>query len=177
MYLMKNRIRKLKLKLFRKKGIDVLIELVNKINSRKKNNIYVNGKSGVGKTYIMKSFAKSLVEKDKTVLYLTAFSLNNLFLEMTLGGYEVKEKILKQLLDVDLLLIDDLGTEQIYKNVTIENLYNIIDERMVRNKMIMFSTNLIPDEILDRYDIRIYSRLFHKEKTIRMIFDGKDLRR
>lgn len=159
-----------------KKSIDLLKEVVQKFDETKYNNFLIMGKCGGGKTYVMKSFAKSVTEKEKTVLYLTAFGINNLFLEMTLGGYETKQKILHQLLDVDLLIIDDLGTEQIYKNVSVENFYAILDERMNRNKRIMLSTNLTPQEIMDRYDIRIYSRLFHKGKSLNMVFDDDDIR-
>ncbi|MBQ7307753.1 MAG: ATP-binding protein [Clostridia bacterium] len=159
-----------------KKSIELLRTVIEKFDETQRNTFLILGKSGTGKTYAMKSFAKSLSEKGKTVLYLTAFGINNMFLEMTLGGYETKKKILNQLLDADLLLIDDLGTEQIYKNVTIENLYNILDERINLNKRIMISTNLTPNEVLDKYDVRIYSRLFHKGKTLNLHFDGADIR-
>lgn len=159
-----------------KKAIEILNQYSVKFDDTIINNVIINGKCGVGKTYIVKCFAKSIVEKEKTVLYLTAFNLNNMFLEMAVSSFENKLQILKQLLDVDLLIIDDLGTEPIYKNITIENLNNIVDERVNRNKKIMITTNLTHEELKERYNNRIYDRLFFKGKSLFMNFDGDNLR-
>lgn len=158
------------------KGISLLKKVVEKFDETKINIIMLVGGCGTGKTYVMKSFSKSVLEKGKTILYLTAFSLNNLIKEMTFGDYKTQKEIQNQLLDVDLLVIDDLGTEQILKNVTVENLYTIIDERMNRNKKIILSTNLTPNNIIQRYNERVYSRLFHKSLSLHIAFDDDDIR-
>lgn len=158
------------------KGISLLKKIVQKFDETKINIIMLVGGCGTGKTYVMKSFSKSLLENGKTILYLTAFALNNLIKEMTFGDYNTQKQIQNQLLDVDLLVIDDLGTEQILRNVTVENLYTIIDERINRNKKIILSTNLTPNNIIQRYNERIYSRLFHKNLSLHIAFDDYDIR-
>ena len=159
------------------KSIDKLIEFIDKYDTTQYNNIVVMGKSGVGKTYIVKCFAKSMVERGKTVYYTSAYNLSDMFMEMTVSGYENKKKILGQLLDVDLLIIDDIGTEQMYKNITIPNLYNLIEERTNRGKKIIFTTNNMGTDFSETYGERINSRIFDKRKSIVMYFNGEDIRR
>lgn len=158
------------------KLIDTLKKVSEKFPSTNINTIIMNGKCGVGKTYISKSFAKTLASKDFTTLYLTSFGFNNLLLKLHTSDFNEKSEILNQLLQADLLIIDDLGCEPIYKNVTIEYFYSIINQRLDSKCLTLITTNLTKDEILARYNERIYSRLFHKEKTLTMTLDGSSLR-
>ena len=87
-----------------------------------------------------------------------------------------KNSILEPFLTCSCLIIDDLGTEPILKNVTKEYLYLIINERMVNDKSTIISTNLTPDQIIDRYGERIFSRLFNKTNCLKLEFTSSDLR-
>ena len=76
----------------------------------------------------------------------------------------------------DVLLIDDLGTEPILKNVTKEYLYNLINVRQINNLPTIISTNLSEDDILSRYDERIFSRLANKNLSINLLLTSSDKR-
>jgi DNA replication protein DnaC len=80
-------------------------------------------------------------------------------------------------LDCDLLIIDDLGSEPVIKNVTQEHIYNIINERIVNELPFIITTNLSPIDILDRYDQRIAGRITSQKNSARIEFKGGDLRR
>ena len=79
-------------------------------------------------------------------------------------------------MSAELLVIDDLGTEPRYNNVTCEYLLMVIEERTSKGLSTMITTNLSPDRILRTYNERIYSRLFDKRRSVTLLFEGEDLR-
>ena len=91
-------------------------------------------------------------------------------------GDKTNSNKLSPLLDVDLLVIDDIGAEPQFKNVTCEYLYLVISERARYHKKTIITTNLKPLEFIDRYGERIYSRIFDKSKSILLNLKGEDLR-
>lgn len=141
-----------------------------------KTNLIFTGPVGVGKTYLISAIANELISKNHFVNYLTAFELNQLFLKYHLADISDKGDILDNLLNCDVLIIDDLGTEQILNKVTIEYMFLILNERAIKNKHIIVSTNLTLNEILDRYGERIFSRLFDKRKAQVISINNIDLR-
>ena len=76
------------------------------------------------------------------------------------------------------MLIDDLGTEPVLKNVTKEYLYNLINTRQINKRATLITTNLSLDNILDRYDERIFSRLGNKNLStiIQLLSSDKRLK-
>ena len=94
----------------------------------------------------------------------------------TTNGNEQKNAYLNALIDPDCLIIDDLGTEPMLKNVTKEYLYLILSERSRDDKMTIITTNLTPNELLARYNERIFSRLFNKREGFAAQISGTDLR-
>ncbi|MDR3292827.1 MAG: ATP-binding protein, partial [Clostridiales bacterium] len=139
-------------------------------------NILICGKPGTGKTFLTSCICNGVTERGFYAEYMTAFSLNNLFLACHLAPLEEKNAILDSVILPDLLVVDDLGTEPILKNVTIEYLFNVINERMLRKKCTVISTNLSPDQLRKKYDDRIFSRLCDKNTSLLLQFSGKDLR-
>jgi DNA replication protein DnaC len=77
---------------------------------------------------------------------------------------------------VDVLIIDDLGTETQRNNFTSEDLFNILNERLIQGKHTFLSTNLGLSEIKERYSDRIASRLFDTSNTMLIKFMGQDIR-
>ena len=139
------------------------------------NTILFCGETGTGKTYISKSFLKTFVLNNKLGLYINAFNLNNELLK-----YHTtfdNNKNLNRFLVPDILVIDDLGTENIYKNVTLEYLLYILNERQQANKITLFSTNLTLQDIKARYTDRFLSRLLDKNCSLKYNFIGNDLRK
>lgn len=142
----------------------------------KKRCIVISGGTGNGKTYLAGCFAAQLLERGMSVVALTAFAANNRFLKYHTTFDEKKANHLDPLLDCTLLVLDDLGTESILKNVTTEYLYQVINERNTSGKLTLLTTNLTSNLILDRYGERIYSRLFDKSLSYAVTFTGKDIR-
>lgn len=138
--------------------------------------VYLFGQTGTGKTHLMKCMAKSLIDEGKICQLLSAFALNQKFLQIHTSSEETKAQLLDDLLSVEVLFIDDLGTEPVYKNVTREYLYLLINERQARNLRTVITSNLDPEQIMSRYDERIFSRIINKDKSICLEISGKDLR-
>ena len=95
----------------------------------KKNLIFISGAVGVGKTHLTKAIANELIEMGKIVKLSSAFQMSRDFKEYR---YSYDESILDKYLSCEFLFIDDLGTETIYKNSTVEFLFHVINERKVR---------------------------------------------
>ncbi|NLC16720.1 MAG: ATP-binding protein [Clostridiales bacterium] len=140
------------------------------------NSIVFSGATGTGKTYLISCIASQLSYSGFYVFFTTAFGLNNMFLKSHTAIMEEKLQYLEPLIDCDLLIIDDLGTEPLYRNVSGEYLYTIINERKITKKHTLISTNLSLDDILNRYGERIFSRLNNKADSLFLTFDGKDVR-
>ncbi|NLK74072.1 MAG: ATP-binding protein [Clostridiales bacterium] len=145
---------------------------------KNKDNLLFMGNTGVGKTFLCNCIAKELLDKGYTVIYLTAFRLFDI-LEKYKFGRDTESSIdasnqFSYILDCDLLIIDDLGTEM-NNTFTTSQLYLIINERMLREKSTIISTNLSYEDINSKYGERIYSRVISKYSIRRII--GKDIRK
>lgn len=150
--------------------------IINTYPQIKKRNIIIMGSTGTGKTYLAGAAANLMLQNNMSVMAMSAFALNNRFLKFHTTFDSSKADYLDPLLDCEALIIDDLGTESILKNITLEYLYQIINERTLANKFIFITTNLDPTAILGRYGARIYSRLFDKHLLYANLLTGKDLR-
>lgn len=107
--------------------------------------------------------ARELLKKGKTVLYQTAPVLFDTVIDYKLNKQKnCKEDILKSVLETDLLIIDDLGTESL-NSMKLCELFNIINTRILNlNQKItktIISTNLNIKDIFNIYEERIGSRI------------------
>lgn len=140
-------------------------------------NILLCGTVGVGKTFLSNCVAKELLDKGHSVLYLSAFQLFDLMAKNSFSGNEPKEDaVTKQyphIFESDLLIIDDLGTE-LANSFTMAGFFLVINERILRKKSTLISTNLTPDEILTTYTERTASRIISNYSMIRLL--GSDIR-
>ena len=139
-------------------------------------NIIISGQSGVGKSFLLECMLSELIEQKKYVLYTTAFTLSQNLLKYHTTFDANKESILAPYLDCDVLIIDDLGTEPIFKNVTEEYLYLILNQRTFEQKPVIISTNLSLENIKNRYGERIFSRLINKNLCKLFQIENRDLR-
>ena len=140
-----------------------------------KDNVLFVGGTGLGKTHLSTAIAGALIKKGYNVVYETAQNIffdfeNDRFLDR-FGG---DEPTATKYLDCDLLIIDDLGAENI-TGFSVSCLYNIINTRLNKKLPIIASTNFSSKEIREKYHDRITSRLF-SDFTIKM-FQGTDIRR
>ena len=158
------------------KLLDLIKNFVKSFPKVKTELIFLCGNTGTGKTFASEVIASELIKRSFYVNIVTAFQMNNLFLDYHKDFDKSTSNKLSPLLDVDLLIIDDLGTEPMFRNVTKEYLYLIISERLRQHKKTIITTNLAPSEFIDTYGERIYSRVFDKSKTIAINLKGEDLR-
>ena len=84
------------------------------------------------------------------------------------------EDTITPMVDVDFLVIDDLGTEPILNNITIEYLFAVLNARSRKEAPYAVATNLTSDQLQSQYGERVFSRLMDRAKLF--LFQGKDLR-
>ena len=130
------------------------------------------GKSGLGKTYLMHAIAHRVTARGFTVEYISAFRLLNI---MRRAYFENNTNLLNVLMTVPLLLIDDLGTEPLMENITVTQLFNLLNERQNQKRHTVISTNL-QDELKARYTERITSRFRDERQCQTLKFIGDDVR-
>ena len=133
--------------------------------------LLLTGGTGLGKTYLMHAIANALVDRGFTVMMATAYQLVRASLDRQEGPNS-----LALYNDADLLLIDDLGSEPLYQKITIETLFALINDRMARLQPMVFSTNLTPSELHDRYGARMASRLMDRSVVRVLRLEGRDVR-
>jgi DNA replication protein len=143
----------------------------------KHDNLLLLGNTGVGKTFLANCIAKELLDRGYTVIYLTAFRLFDILEKYKFGkdadsSYNAANQF-DYILDCDLLIIDDLGTE-FYNSFTNSQLYLIINERLLRRKSTVISTNLSLSDINVNYSERVYSRIISSYSIHRIV--GEDIR-
>ena len=138
-----------------------------------KPNFLLLGQTGLGKTFFLGCTARALREKGQRVKYLSAYQLLELFRAQHFG----ERHTLPALIDVDFLAIDDLGTEPIYRNITIEYLQILLDERLRQHKHTAVTSNCLPAQLTERYGERVTSRLFDAPTTSVYGLTGADLRK
>lgn len=133
------------------------------------------GKTGTGKTYFAGSAVRGLLEEGKDVKAISAIKLNKDLLEYHCAPLEKKRGLWVEIAERDVMLIDDLGAEQVVNNVTIPYLLELLTER-AEGKITFITTNLSPTELEKRYGQRIISRLLDKKLSVAVAFGGEDLR-
>ncbi len=145
------------------------------MNPKKKNLLFI-GNTGLGKTFMSNCIANEMLERNKTVLYQTAPIMLDSIIDYKLGKSS-NFNVLKNLLSVDLLVIDDLGTESL-NNMKFSELFTLINTRLLNqnNKATktIISTNLSLDNLASTYGERIISRLIGSYNIC--YFFGDDIR-
>ena len=140
-------------------------------------NILLCGTVGIGKTFLSNCIAKEILDKGHSVLYLSAFQLFDLMAKNSFSGNGPKEDfVAKQyphIFESDLLIIDDLGTE-LANSFTLAGFFLVINERILRKKSTIISTNLSPQEILTTYTERTASRIIANYTMLKL--SGSDIR-
>ena len=157
------------------KAYNMAIEFCEKFDE-KHPNLLIYGKTGVGKTFLSHCIAKEMLDKERTVVYLSSIELFNILskanFDKDLNDLE-KSTTVSYIMGCDLLVIDDLGTELI-NSFTSSQLYQIINKRLIKEQSTIISTNLNIGELEDAYSERIFSRLTYKYTLLKII--GDDIR-
>jgi len=154
---------------------------VDKFDEMKKKNLglMIFGGTGNGKTFLTSCIANALLSKGQSVVCITATGIMDKIKDSYNNyGDSGVQGILNNLNSAELVIIDDLGTEQDTKHNR-GMMYQIINDRYARNKPLIATTNLSVKQLQSRYDgeegaKRTYSRLVEMCSFIHS--SGKDIR-
>ncbi|MBP3256026.1 MAG: ATP-binding protein [Clostridia bacterium] len=146
-----------------RKNIEFIYKLskkfIDNFDDKEQKNLLFTGNTGLGKSFLSSCIAREILKKGKTVLYQTAPVMLDTIMDFRFGKENSSKDIYDNILNVDLLIIDDLGTECI-NNMKFSELFNIINTRLLNNSTkTIISTNLSLDNLFSTYDERIVSRL------------------
>lgn len=136
-------------------------------------NLLLLGETGTGKTFLSNCIAKELLDSRHSVIYFTAFQLFEI-----LENYKFKKDAdaaasMQNIFNCDLLIIDDLGAEM-SNTFTVSQLFLCLNERLLRSKSTVISTNLGIDALSTVYTERIFSRVISSYTMIKLF--GDDIR-
>lgn len=153
--------------------LDVCHRFVADFDRSSGENLLIYGNAGVGKTFLSHCIAGELLDRTKSVIYLTAYQFFKKLEDNTFRRKNDEPDILPELLECDLLIIDDLGTEM--NNTFINSqLFLCINERILSRRSTIINTNLSLELITHRYSERIFSRIV-ESYTLLHIY-GDDIR-
>lgn len=125
------------------------------------NGLYIHGGVGNGKTFATSCLANELLNNGKGVLFMNvALYLNKLraSFKENAENNSVEQDILNYVKQCDLLIIDDLGVENISPFVK-EKLFNLIDTRYRTDKPLIVTSNLDLEELKQQFGGRIADRI------------------
>ncbi len=129
-------------------------------------NLFFYGDTGVGKTFLSLCIANALLDTSHLVLYFSAQDLFAQLAEYTFspesGGGSKSD-----LLDAQLLIIDDLGTE-LTNSFTSSQLFQCVNDRLSARKCTLISTNLNLKEFASLYSERTFSRIYSSYRICKL---------
>lgn len=136
-------------------------------------NLLITGPTGVGKTFLTHCIAAELLQQGKSVIYLTAYQFFEQLADYSFRRSQENSDTLSFLLSCDLLIIDDLGTE-LNNGFINSQLFLCINERILRKKSTMISTNLSLKQLSRTYTERVSSRIVGSYELFHIY--GEDIR-
>ena len=137
-------------------------------------NLLFYGTVGTGKSFLSGCIAKELLDQGYIVLYFSSQTLFDTLSKNTFDYQNKDEDTIHDIFTCDLLIIDDLGTEMAGKFVSTQ-LFKCINERHLRKKSTIISTNLSLEQLLNTYSERIFSRITTQYNAYKLT--GDDIRR
>lgn len=149
------------------------VDYADRFPENEKPNMLIFGTSGLGKTYLLNCIGNRLRQTGVEVVKVTAYQLTE---RMRSAIFDHTPEAFSTLLEVELLLLDDLGVEPLINNITVEQLFTLLNERTLAKRPTIISTNLQLDELRQRYTERVLSRMLDRRSTAIIQFHGKDVR-
>ena len=130
--------------------------------------LVIEGPTGSGKTHLAAAITHELLDKGVEVIFQ---SVPDLLLRIR-GSYNrnaefTEEQIIRRLVDIELLVLDDLGAEKM-TDWTETTIYNLIDQRYRHERPVIITTNLNLSEIGDRIGPRTMDRLVESYLNVRL---------
>lgn len=141
-------------------------QYINEFPENKKPFFIILGSAGTGKTVLASAIATESLKRGAATVTVSAFEMvkraKDYHTQFAIDDYR---DLFTPMLDCDLLVIDDLGTETVLKNITREYFYTIVNERWLHGRNTVITSNLSPNALLERYGEAVFSRLCDKNKA------------
>lgn len=151
-------------------------EYANSFSERSMNLMFQGG-TGLGKTFLSACIARVVAGNGHSVCYDTASSALEAFetKKFSRDAQTAENAAVKveRMLDCELMILDDLGTEM-PTPMSVSALYTLINTRLVNGRKTVISTNLTDAELSKRYNPQICSRL--EGEFTKLPFFGSDIR-
>lgn len=136
-------------------------------------NLFLYGDTGVGKTFLSNCIAKELIDRAFSVIYLTSYEFFDTMAKSKFEKDDTAGMMCEHIFDCDLLIIDDLGTE-LTNSFTVSQLFLCLNERLLRRKSTIISTNLSLESLVEIYSERTFSRITSNYTMLKLT--GDDIR-
>ena len=137
-------------------------------------NLFIFGKTGVGKTFLTHCLAKEADRRGLSFLYFSSGQFFDTLAKTAFGRKDPARKGVSSMVSsCDLLIIDDLGTEW-GNSFTVSELFRILNDRAIRGKSTVISSNLDIGGLAERYTERVSSRIISDYTIVKLI--GDDIR-
>ena len=162
-----------------------VIKLASFIEDPRGAGYYIYGDLGVGKTYLLSAITNELAKKGFKIAFVNLPSLANNLRSLISENHSL-ERTLYNLRNVDILVLDDIGSENVTNWFRDEILLSVLNYRMEALKSTFFTSNLSIDELLEHYSVnnrnefnelaasRVIERI--KSLSIPLKFTGKNRR-
>ena len=134
--------------------------------------ILMKGATGLGKTHLSLAIANEAIKRGYGVIYASAPQLVSKLEKIYFSNKE-DDSTFDMLVECDLLIIDDLGTE-FHSQFSVSQLYNIFNSRMLSNKPVIINTNLTIRDLQENYTDRFVSRICGNARQLDFL--GRDIR-
>ena len=157
------------------RNFDTCRDYANQFSPRS-GNLLLFGAPGLGKTFLSACIARVVSENGHSVVYDTASHIFGQFeaAKFRRDEEDGSEADVERYLECDLLIMDDLGTEMMTAFVQ-STFYQLINNRLIRDKKTIINTNMDPDEIGRRYGVAVQSRIEGEYELL--LFTGEDIRK
>ena len=133
------------------KAVKVANDYTNKcITKVQTKGLIMTGESGLGKTHLAASIANKLIENDKIVLMGRLTTLLDMIKETFRDNTKSENELIELYSNVDMIIIDDLGTEKI-SQWALEKLYTIIENRNENRLPIIITTRFDKQGLIERF--------------------------
>ena len=150
---------------------------INEFPNNEKPFFIILGSAGTGKTMLAAGVATEMISRGAATVTVSAFDMVKRAKDYhTQFAIEDYRDLFTPMLECDLLVIDDLGTETVLKNITREYFYTIVNERWLRRRNTVITSNLSPNDLINRYGEAVFSRLCDKTKADTFIVAAKNAR-
>lgn len=139
--------------------------------SKNSPSLLLSGATGLGKTHLSSSIGRVVSDHGHSVVYDTAGEIFAKLDDRRFG--RCSEEEIEDYYRCDLLIIDDLGSE-LTTALTVAHLFSLINTRLNHSRQLIINTNLSPEELRERYEEKVASRLIGSFQPIS--FYGRDIR-